>query len=242
MAFIIANWLVIWHSDDPNVGTHSVTVQVADSSGVTHTRTFLLTVNNVNDAPVFDFTPPSSTSEDVAFSYQLTASDIDANVVNETLTYTGLNTPSWLTVSSSGLLTGTPTNNDVGTHSVTVQVADNAGTTDTKTFILTVLNTNDPPLIEVADLPAKEGDIHEFDEGDVIKFALEVSDDDLRNGDSFKYEVISDQDVSWLGLDSYGDEAIYPDVATIEVTANDAEVGEYQVAFKVTDFCWCNAY
>ena len=70
-------------------------------------ETVVIEVNNVNDAPVFNFTPPSSTSEDVAFSYQLTASDIDANVVNETLTYTGLNTPSWLTVSSSGLLTGT---------------------------------------------------------------------------------------------------------------------------------------
>ena len=50
------------------------------------------------------------------FNYQLTASDVDASVVNETLTYTGLTTPSWLTVSSSGLLTGTPSNDDVGTH------------------------------------------------------------------------------------------------------------------------------
>ena len=106
-------------------------------------------------------------------------------MVNETLTYTGLNTPSWLTVSSSGLLTGTPSNDDVGTHSVTVQVADSSGATDIKTFTLTVLNTNDIPLIEVADLPAKEGDIHIFDEGDVIKFALEVTDDDLMSMELF---------------------------------------------------------
>ena len=112
-------------------------------SGSHREETVVIEVNNVNDAPVFDFTPPSSISEDVAFSYQLTASDIDANVVNETLTYTGLNTPSWLTVSSSGLLTGTPTNNDVGTHSVTVQVADSSGATDTRIFSLTVNNVND---------------------------------------------------------------------------------------------------
>ena len=90
-------------------------------------------------------------------------------------------------------------------------------------------------MIEVADLPAKEGDIHKFDEGDVIKFALEVSDDDLRNGDSFRYEAISVQDVSWLGLQIYGDEAKYGNAIEIEYTPNDAEVGEYQVAFKVTD-------
>ena len=150
--------------------------------------------------------------------------------------------PSWLNLSSSGLLQGTPTNDDVGQHTVTIKVTDKAGLSDEKSVSITVNNTNDPPLIEVADLPAKEGDIHEFDEGDVIKFALEVTDDDApknnTNGvilDTFKYEVISNQDVSWLGLDSYGDEAIYPDVATIEVTTNDAEVGEYQVAFKVTD-------
>ena len=32
-----------------------------------------------NDAPEFTFTAPSSTEEDAAFSYQLTASDIDAD-------------------------------------------------------------------------------------------------------------------------------------------------------------------
>ena len=121
-------------------------LHLTSTSGSHREETVVIEVNNVNDAPVFNFTPPSSTSEDVAFSYQLTASDIDANVVNETLTYTGLNTPSWLTVSSSGLLTGTPTNDDVGTHSVTVQVADSSGATDTRTFSLTVNNVNDAPV------------------------------------------------------------------------------------------------
>ena len=36
-------------------------------------------------------------------------------------------------------------------------------------------------------------------------------------------------------IGSYSDEAIYPDVLPIEVITNDAEVGEYQVSFKVTD-------
>ena len=46
-------------------------------------------------------------------------------------------------VSSSGLITGTPTNDEVGSHSVTVQVRDSVGAIDTKTFNLTVNNTND---------------------------------------------------------------------------------------------------
>ena len=35
--------------------------------------------------------------------------------------------PDWMTVISTGLITGTPTNDDVGDHDVTVQVTDSAG-------------------------------------------------------------------------------------------------------------------
>ena len=79
--------LITGTPSNSDVGEHTVTVQVKDSAGATDTKTFTLTVNNVNDAPEFTFTAPTSTDEDAAFSYQLTASDIDADVVAETLTY-----------------------------------------------------------------------------------------------------------------------------------------------------------
>ena len=78
------------------------------------------------------FTADKSTDEDAAFSYQLTASDIDADVAIETLTFEAVSKPDWMSVSSSGMITGTPSNSDVGTHSVTVQVRDSAEATDTK--------------------------------------------------------------------------------------------------------------
>ena len=229
--------------DDLDVGQFEFFIRGSGENSEEFSQKIKLTINNVNEAPDFETLSPPVADEDAIFTYQLTANDEDEITGFETLTYTAVSTlPSWLNLSSSGLLQGTPTNDDVGQHTVTIKVTDKAGLSDEKSVSITVNNTNDPPLIEVADLPAKEGDIHEFDEGDVIKFALEVTDDDApknnTNGvilDTFKYEVISNQDVSWLGLDSYGDEAIYPDVATIEVTTNDAEVGEYQVAFKVTD-------
>ena len=56
----------------------------------------------MNDAPEFTFTAPTSTDEDAAFSYQLTASDIDADVVAETLTFEADEKPDWMTVSASG--------------------------------------------------------------------------------------------------------------------------------------------
>ena len=69
-------------------------------------------------------------------------------MVNETLIYTGLNTPSWLTVSSSGLLGGTPTNDNVGTHNIVVRVTDDDIVSTEKSFNLTVNNVNDPPSLE----------------------------------------------------------------------------------------------
>ena len=102
----------------------------------------------MNDAPEFTFTAPISTDEDASFSYQLTASDIDADVVSETLSYDAVSKPVWLNVSSSGLVTGTPGNEDVGAHDVTVRVTDSAGASDEKTFTLTVNNVNDAPVFD----------------------------------------------------------------------------------------------
>ena len=172
----------------------------------------------MNDAPVFDFTPPSSTSEDVAFSYQLTASDIDANVVSETLTYTGLNTPSWLTVSSSGLLTGTPTNNDVGTHSVTVQVADSSGATDTRTFSLTVNNVNDAPVFNFTPPSNTNEDV-------AFSLQLSATDPDALNGvATLTYSEVTLP--SWLSLSATG---------LLQGTPTNDNVGTHNIVVRVTD-------
>ena len=53
---------------------------------------FTLTVDNVNDTPEFTFISPTSTDEDTAFSYQLTASDID---LNDVLTCKVINLPDY---------------------------------------------------------------------------------------------------------------------------------------------------
>ena len=81
----------------------------------------------MNDAPVLEAISDRSIDEGAAFEYQLTASDIDANVVAETLTFEAVETPEWMTVSLTGLITGTPDNEDVGDHTATLKVTDSAG-------------------------------------------------------------------------------------------------------------------
>ena len=216
---VSSDGLITGTPTNDDVGSHSVTVQVRDSEGATDQKTFTLTVNNVNDAPVFDFTPPVSTDEDTPFSYQLTATDVDFDVASETLSYEALEKPEWMTVSSDGLITGTPTNDDVGSHSVTVQVRDSAGATDQKTFSLTVNNVNDAPNI-IIDF-ASEGALHITEEQN-ISFQISVDDEDV--GDRHTYSIISDDDLNWLSLDPTG---------LLTGVADDNEVGLYSVTFKL---------
>ena len=239
-----------------DVGSHEVTVKVTDSAGASDEKTFTLTINNVNDAPEFTFTAPTSTDEDSAFSYQLTASDIDADVVAETLTFEAVTKPDWMTVSASGLITGTPTNDDVGSHSVTVKVRDSAGATDQKTFTLAVLNTNDVPVIEID--PNNNYIAYDADEGQRWELQLGVSDVDQDDSHKYSFEILSfeirgpglEVDLEYpdgpIGQDIY--DSYYappnppPDIYTLDAetgifsgTAESREAGIYNIRFTVED-------
>ena len=99
--------------------------------------------------------------------------------------------PDWLSVSSSGLITGTPSNDDVGSHSVTVQVRDSAGATDQKTFNLTVNNTNDPPVLTLDPNNEHDGNWYVAREGEQYSLQLGVEDVDLGDTHKFGYEILS---------------------------------------------------
>ena len=63
------------------------------------------------------------------------------------ITCRSIDLPSWLRVSQTGVLTGTPDDPDIGTHSVSVkrQQTRQAGR-DQISFSLTVNNVNDAPV------------------------------------------------------------------------------------------------
>ena len=150
------------------------------------------------------------------------SSDIDADVVAETLTYEAVNKPDWMSVSSSGVITGTPSNDDVGSHSVTVKVTDTGGASDTKTFSLTVNNTNDAPVIDVGDTT---GALADAIDGSSFSHQLSVTDVDV--GDSHTFSMSSDKDISWLSLDA--------ETGLLTGTPDDEQVGVYNITFSVED-------
>lgn len=120
------------------VGINNWTVEVNDGNGGSDQATLQITVINTNDAPFFTSNPiakPDAT-ENVAYNNTLTgdASDDDG----DTLVFSKLSGPAWLTVSSNGLLSGIPADADVGTNSWTVEVSDGNGGSDTTVVTITV--------------------------------------------------------------------------------------------------------
>jgi hypothetical protein len=129
-----------------NVGVYFVNISVDDGNKGWDWSNFTLTVNNTNDAPIITSTDQLMASEDSLYSALYYASDIDKG---DHLTWNlTTNTSSWLRLDPvGGVLTGIPTNDDVGKYWVNVTVKDLAGTFDYHNFTLMVENTNDVPLI-----------------------------------------------------------------------------------------------
>jgi len=123
-----------------DVGDHFVSLLVTDSGGLIDTQSFTITVANVNDAPQFTSTPVISATENSPYTYTVAVADVDAGDV---LTTTAPTLPSWLNFTNN-VLTGTPTNDDVGDHFVSLLVTDSGGLTDTQSFTITVTAETNP--------------------------------------------------------------------------------------------------
>ena len=196
-----------------NVGNNSVTLRATDSSGGYKEQSFIIAVANVNDLPVFTSTPVTTANEDSAYSYTITASDEDGG--NPTLTATTL--PTWLTFSDNGhnaTISGTPSDTDIGTHSVVINAADAIGST-TQSFNIVV---NGIPTFSSSPTLTT-------DEDSVYTYNITVSDPE---GDTTT--ITAPTLPGWLSLTDNND-----NTATITGTPLQANVGDNSVTIRSTD-------
>ena len=130
-----------------NIGDHLVRLQATDSHGLSSSRFFTITVTNgFNDTPRIESSPVTKTDEDALYSYTFSARDLD---IGDSITYAAATKPHWLSFSpSTGVLSGTPKNNDVGKHKIILTATDTADAVVQQEFIIEVLNVNDAPSIE----------------------------------------------------------------------------------------------
>jgi hypothetical protein len=115
-------------------GTSSVTVTATDTTGAHGSAAFTWTISAPAGNTV-TVTSPGNQSGTVgtAVSLQIRATD---SASGQTLTYTATGLPAGLSISSSGLISGTPST--AGTSSVTVTATDTTGAHGSATFTWTI--------------------------------------------------------------------------------------------------------
>ena len=131
--------------DNDDVGAHELVVRVTDLAGQFDEISLTIMVANTNDAPSVVTGTLGHATQDTPYEKQLEYADIDIPH-GDKLRFAGLTLPDWLKLSADGLLTGTPSNADVGVHDVVVEVTDTGKLTARQSYVLEVKNVNDAPV------------------------------------------------------------------------------------------------
>jgi len=169
-----------------NDGTCELTTQGIDYQ--TAERPPIVLAKNTNDAPVITSTPVTTVDEDDTYSYTFTASDVDAG---DELILSAPTLPDWLSFTpETGVLSGIPTNDEVGDHAAILRVND--GTVDVdQSFTITVTNTNDAPTI--SGVPATSVD-------EDTAYSFTPTADDIDVGDSLTFSI--ENKPAWASFDT----------------------------------------
>ncbi len=132
-----------WTPTQAQVGTQQISLLVSDRNGGSATQMFSVEVAVFDDVPVIAGSPDTTALEDQAYIFLLNASDEEGGALAYSLT----NGPSAMNLDTTGTLSWTPGQADIGNHAVSVQVADPAGQLASLSYQLAVLGVNDAPAI-----------------------------------------------------------------------------------------------
>jgi len=145
-----ANWLnqnsssgvLYGNPTNLDVGSHNINVSFDDGNGGEDFQNFILEVLN---------TIPAITTQNIVEIYQDEEYFNDYNSTDDgqgSIAWSLTTNAKWLSINSNtGVLNGTPKNDDVGIYSVNISVSDGNGGIGWHNFTLTVENVNDPPVL-----------------------------------------------------------------------------------------------
>lgn len=131
--------------ENGDVGAHEVQVRVTDLSGQSDELSLTIVVDNTNDAPIVLAGPLGFATQDMLYEQQLDYEDIDS-IHGDKLRFSAVTLPEWLKLAPEGVLTGTPSNSDVGVHEVVVQATDQGKLSAEQNYVIEVKNVNDAPI------------------------------------------------------------------------------------------------
>ena len=170
-----------------------------------------------NTAPLISSTAITTATQDVAYSYQLTYREIDGDPITKSAPVL----PTWLTFNTTtGMLSGTPTNDNVGNNNVTLRVSDGTVNVD-QSFVIAVANVNDPPVITSTAVTAVNEDV-------AYTYTIVANDIDAGSTLTYSAPVLP----SWLSFNAT--------THVLSGTPTNAQVGHaasavFDVTLRVTD-------
>ncbi|MDC1207966.1 cadherin domain-containing protein [Litorivicinus sp.] len=202
-----------------DVGQHDITLVAVDQQGVITEQRFQVTVDNVNQAPIFSSVPVTTVVQDSVYAYQLAVYDED---LNDELTIEFENLPAWMSYDSSTmLLSGVPSNSDVGSYQLSFLVRDYAGASTRQDFSIKVANKNDAPVIG----SANNVSVNENTETNESFYTVTATDID---GDELHFSIAG-PDAGKILIDSVSGDLFF------QSSPNYEEDADYQFTVSVTD-------
>jgi parallel beta-helix repeat protein len=202
------------------VGEILINLTCMDQLGLSTSITFSIIVNNTNDAPIItsDSREQNITYilEDMEYSHDFDFIDVDGDSV----TWDMNTNAKWLSNidKNTGVISGLPTQINLGMYYVEVVCRDPYGGFDSQNFTLQVNNTNDPPMI--SNLCPKivyilENEFYQYDFNSI-------------DFDSNRIYWFSQTNAPWLNkIDRF--------TGIINGTPSDYDVGEYFVNITCID-------
>jgi PKD repeat protein len=202
--------LFSWTPGYDQAGNYTITFRVSDGA-LSDTGDAVITVRNVNRAPVMDAIPPSVTDDGKLFTLTVTASDPDGDI----LKYSASGLPAGAAFNATTrLFSWTPGYDQIGNYTITFRVSDGA-LSDTVDAIITVMEVNRAPVMDA--IPS-----YVTDEGKLLTFRIIASDPD---GDVLSFSVMNlPKGASYKAADG-----------TFSWTPQYDQAGIYRVTFSVSD-------
>ncbi|MGA1819766.1 MAG: putative Ig domain-containing protein, partial [Thermoplasmatota archaeon] len=233
-----ASWLsmmeetgeLLGNPTNSEIGGYYVKVILRDGNGGECVQMFDLEVTDINDPPTIVSIDHDKAVQGELYRVDYDLEDIDPVDDHEWSIETSAK---WLAIDNrTGVLKGTPENDDVGTHDIVVRVTDKRGLSDEHRFKIEVENVNDPPFF--TNIPKSL----EVFTGQYLSIDLDARDPDA--GSALTYSVSSqpfcnmmiDQqtgEITWKGSIDWFTSTPY----RIEVTAGVSD-GEFVIREKFT--------
>ncbi|MCK5913938.1 MAG: tandem-95 repeat protein, partial [Desulfuromusa sp.] len=189
-----------WTPDYTQSGNYTAYITVTDGL-FSDSETVEITVTNSNRPPVISGSPGSSVMVTTGYSFVPTASDPDG----DSLTFSIANKPSWATFNStSGELSGTPTESQVGANStIVISVSDSLGNASLAPFSVDVIayvhqDSDGDGVLDHLDAFPNDNSEWEDTDGDRIGNNSDLDDDNDGIADVRDGSPLDDTQSGWI--------------------------------------------